>query len=919
MNTRIVWTAVVATTLIPLSGLTQQTCSTGGRIEGTVSDTTGAVIPGAQITTNRGTTVVSDPLGRYTISCTPAGSTSVHAEMQDFEARDLNIRVRNGSTIHLDIQLAVSSVQQQVQVSADSNSDPDHGIGVTNLGSREVQQLADDPDDFARQLQSLAATGGGTPGSATITVDGFQNASSLPPKSSIASIRVNPDMFSPQYETAPYLGGRVEILTKPGVSAFHGALFFTDSDGSFNATNPYSVATTPAGKQRYGFELSGPVIPQRSGFSLALERRDINEFNVVNAVTLDTAGNQMPLLQTVAAPQHLWVGSARNDWQVTQKDVITLSYSANINDRDNQGVGGLTTSEAGYSSRIAEYNLRLFSVQTITPNLLHQTRLGYTWKRTAQSPNSTAPSLQVAGYFTGGGSTAQALNNRERDLEVDDDWILTRKNHTLTLGVQSLGVFVHNYDPDTFNGAYAFGGGTAPALDSNNNPTGLMETIKPIDQYRRALLALPGGNPTTYQVTTGVPLVSLTQWRLALYGGDSIKLSPRITLSGGLRYQFQTTPMSAANFAPRVGLSWAIDKKSNWVLHARAGLFRDTNIPPYATNVYRLDGVHQQQRTVYSPDFGSPLSPIPGSIDVSSIYRFASSLRQLSSLQTHVSLEHKLPKGWHAASTIYWAENWGSLRLRNINAPLIADSNNAVASPNAALLAPRPFAPSLNIFEYQNSGHLSGNILVAGADNHSSSRFGFSAYYVFFNVKANATSGANLVSPQSSYSDRGEKAPDDGAGRHAIYASGNVRFPYKIDFASILDAETGQPYNLLTGIDTNGDGIFNDRPSYASTPGSGYTTPFGVLSANTINGNVPRNLGALPARVHLDGTFTRVFTLNPKDKEHPHTLTFNARTSNLINHTNVTTVGNVISSSTFGRPVAAETARRLELGLRFAF
>jgi len=274
MNTTTVCTAVMATALIPLSGWTQQTCPAGGRIEGAVSDTTGAVIPGAQITTNRGTSVVSDPLGRYTIFCTPAGSTSVHAEMHDFEARDLNIKVRNGSTIHLDIQLAVSSIQQQIQVNADSTNGPDHETGITNLGSREVQQLADDPDDFARQLQALAATGGGTPGLATITVDGFQNASTLPPKSSIASIRINPDMFSPQYETAPYLGGRVEIFTKPGVSAFHGALFFTDSDGSFNATNPYSVSSTPASKRRYGFELSVPVVAQRSGFSLALERRE---------------------------------------------------------------------------------------------------------------------------------------------------------------------------------------------------------------------------------------------------------------------------------------------------------------------------------------------------------------------------------------------------------------------------------------------------------------------------------------------------------------------------------------------------------------------------------------------------------------------------------------------------------------------
>ncbi len=91
---------------------------------------------------------------------------------------------------------------------------------------------------------------------------------------------------------------------------------------------------------------------------------------------------------------------------------------------------------------------------------------------------------------------------------------------------------MHDYDPDTFNGAYVFGGGSAPALDANNNPNGAATTITPIEQYRRALLSLPGGAPTTYQVTTGIPLVPYAQWRLGLYGQDSVKLMPRLNRYG---------------------------------------------------------------------------------------------------------------------------------------------------------------------------------------------------------------------------------------------------------------------------------------------------------------------------------------------------------------------------------------------------
>ncbi len=120
--------------------------------------------------------------------------------------------------------------------------------------------------------------------------------------------------------------------------------------------------------------------------------------------------------------------------------------------------------------------------------------------------------------------------------------MVTHGKHSLRFGAQSLGFFVHNYAPDTFNGAYVFGGGSAPVLDASNNPTGQTTTITPLRQYQRALQNLSGGVPTTYQVTTGTPLVPLTQWRLALYAEDTIKLAPRFTMSTGLRYSFQTSP-----------------------------------------------------------------------------------------------------------------------------------------------------------------------------------------------------------------------------------------------------------------------------------------------------------------------------------------------------------------------------------------
>jgi hypothetical protein len=74
----------------------------------------------------------------------------------------------------------------------------------------------------------------------------------------------------------------------------------------------------------------------------------------------------------------------------------------------------------------------------------------------------------------------------------------------------------------------------------------------------------------------------------------------------------------------------------------------------------------------------------------------------------------------------------------------------------------------------------------------------------------------------------------------------------------------------------------------------------------------------MPGVVHLDMNLSRVFTLN-KDRDHRRRLTLNARSANLLNHTNVTAVNTVLSSSAIGQSVAAEAARRIELGVRFEF
>jgi hypothetical protein len=906
--------SILAVALSPVLVLAQQSCTNGVRIDGSVTDPAGAVIAGAQVQAGSAM-AITDTAGRFALPCLAVQPVSLTVRAAGFAMNTIRVERRPGEVAHLALRLAIAQVETNVQVNGDSaGMSVDRGPGTIVLNSEDLGRLPDDPDDLLRELQQLASDAGGDPTSVMIVVDGFQKTSAMPPKSSIASIRVNPDIFSPEYQSPLWNGGRIEITTKASADSFHGALLLTDSNGFFNATDPFSTTATPAGKQRYGFELSGPVVAGKSGFTLALEKRNIDEFNVVSAVTLDSGNNQAPLQQTVSAPQRLWIASARGDWQVSPRDMATLSYSANLNNLGNQGIGGLTLPEAGYDSLASEYDLRFTNAQTLSANLLHETRIGYTWKRSRQTPLSADPSFQVAGFFTGGGAVSQNLNNRERDLEIDDDVLLTHGRHAMKFGAQSLGVFVHDYDPNTFNGAYLFGGGSAPALDADNHPTGETITISALEQYRRALLSLPGGAPTTYQVTSGMPLVPFTQWRLSLFAQDTVKLTPRVAVDTGLRYQLQTLPGSFNNFAPRLGISWAPDKKQTWVIHLRAGFFAGSTDQATLTETLRLNGTRQLETTVYSPSYNSPLTSVSGSIQVTTVNQRSHSFGQTPVLQLDAVVEHDFPHHWHAQADYNFGANWESIRIVNINAPQVNSSIGVAPDPLEALLAPRPIAPNENINQYQAYGHSRGTYAWASLEQHSYKRFSLRLYYAYLDFRETSTR------PQSSYNDKGSSGRPDWMTRGGPSVSGNVTLPWKVELSSQFYDRPGRPYNITTGTDANGDGNFNDRPSYVSAPGTGvYSTPFGLLTANTVNGNAPYNLGTMPRVAYLDSSLSRVFMLNPGNKDHPRSLAFNARAADLLNHTNVTAVNTVLSSSRIGQPIAADTARRVELGVRFTF
>ena len=174
------WTCIFLCIALSTGGeLLAQTCT----VSGTVLDPTGAAIVGADVQLQTAATehTSTNQHGSFSFPC--AGDTpyrvTIHAE--GFAESQTNGKGPANITVHL----RIADVHTDIEVGENSGVpvDADHGAGTHTLTAEDLKGMADDPDDFKRQLQVLAASSGGAPGQAIMTVDGFQNSSTLPPKS----------------------------------------------------------------------------------------------------------------------------------------------------------------------------------------------------------------------------------------------------------------------------------------------------------------------------------------------------------------------------------------------------------------------------------------------------------------------------------------------------------------------------------------------------------------------------------------------------------------------------------------------------------------------------------------------------------------------------------------------------------------
>ena len=300
-----------------------------GGIQGTVSDATGAVVPGVKITctsseTQRVIKATADDSGVYHCLQLAPGAYNVEAAQKGFKLTQLTVNVSAEAIETANIALEAGLVSQQITVSAETSPaiETTNGDVTRALTTQEVLQLPQvgrDPYELLRLTPGIfgdaARSGNGqsvafpnesaskqgsnislfqTENMTPISADGQRvtannylidgvSVNSLewggaavvtPTQESVKEIRVNANAYSAEYGRNS--GAQINTITQNGTNQFHGSALFLMQDPNFNAYNKPSISTIPVTRvnnnfRNYAGSLGGPIAKDHLFFFFAFE------------------------------------------------------------------------------------------------------------------------------------------------------------------------------------------------------------------------------------------------------------------------------------------------------------------------------------------------------------------------------------------------------------------------------------------------------------------------------------------------------------------------------------------------------------------------------------------------------------------------------------------------------------------------
>ncbi|MFL6374715.1 MAG: hypothetical protein ACJ73D_08630, partial [Pyrinomonadaceae bacterium] len=427
------------------------------------------------------------------------------------------------------------------------------------------------------------------------------------------------------------------------------------------------------------------------------------------------------------------------------------------------------------------------------------------------------------------------------------------------------------------------------------NGPGKDGVISSLEQYRCKVLGVSDAayNPNQFTLTAGNPIASVSQIDYSPFFTDDWKARKDLVLSFGLRYENQTNIHSNLNFAPRVGIAWSPGaggaKPPKTVFRGGAGVFYDRFGESQTLRANRQNGSSQLSYLVTNNpailgqavfNVNGPVSNVPTAaqlgalVPLSSIpYHIAGNMQAPYSIQWAGSVEHQFSPTTNVSVTYTQSRSLHTFRVRNINAPVCPDTIICPANLSQPQIAVhRPDPTQGNIYQVESSGEsdakfLRVNFRTAFDKGKYSLAGGYNLGWANGNSDSLSSIGFTIINigfPAYSYDLHGEDGPAAFLPRQSLFLFGSMQLPWGVRANPFVIMNTGRHYNLVTGVDSNYDSVFVERPTFAGLNqrciGLNLTNAFcNMTGVSDMNAVIPRNYGYGPGSFILNLNLSKTF------------------------------------------------------------